>query len=109
MDETPGMKGTGAEVRYSPLATVVAWGELDVSTVPRLQSAIDSALESHGSRPVEVDLGGVTFIDSSGLGVLVAGLKQAQELGGTLVVRGLQPAPRKVFEITGLLELFQID
>ena len=109
MEDTENTVSTGAEVRYTPDPVVVAWGELDVATVPVLESALDSVLNLHGGRAVEVDLSGVSFIDSSGLGVLVTGLKRAQEHGGTLIVRGLQPSPRKVFEITGLLELFQTD
>lgn len=109
MDETAGPVATGADVRYLPTPTVVAWGELDVATVPDLEVALHQVLESDGSGTVEIDLGGVTFIDSSGLGVLVAALKQSQALGGRLVVRNLQAAPRKVFEVTGLLELFQAE
>ncbi|MEP6622859.1 MAG: STAS domain-containing protein [Acidimicrobiia bacterium] len=107
MDETSGPVGTGTEVRYLPTPTVVAWGELDVATVPGLEHALARLLESDGTGTIEIDLNGVTFIDSSGLGVLVAALKQSHGLGGQLVVRGLQPAPRKVFEVTGLLDLFQ--
>ena len=109
MDETSGLVDTGAEVRSSPSPSVIAWGEIDVSTVARLEAALEAAIETGGSGVVVVDLTEVTFIDSSGLGALVAGLKQAQQRGGTLVVRGIQGAPRKVFEITGLLDVFQAD
>ncbi len=107
MDETSSPVATGAEVRHLPTPTVVAWGELDVATVPDLEAALKQVLETDGAGTIEVDLGGVSFIDSSGLGALVAALKQSQALGGQLVIRGLQPAPRKVFEVTGLLDLFQ--
>ena len=52
----------------------------------------------------------MTFIDSSGLGVLVGALKRVRERDRCdLVLTGLQGPPRRVFEITGLTELFSIE
>jgi anti-sigma B factor antagonist len=52
----------------------------------------------------------VTFIDSSGLGVLVGVLKRVNETGddGAFEIRGLTGPVRKVFEITGLHEIFDV-
>ncbi len=89
--------------------TVVCHGEIDVATVPELDRVLRTLIEGHTGTTVRVDMAGVTFIDSSGLGVLVSALKRAREDQGTIVVDHIDGAPRKVFEITGLLEPFGIS
>jgi anti-sigma B factor antagonist len=87
---------------------IVARGEIDVATSPILRSELASAL---ATRPEEVtlDLRGVTFVDSSGLGVLVGALKRLRESGGQrFSVVGVQDPVRKVFDITGLTALFEL-
>jgi anti-sigma B factor antagonist len=87
-----------------PVVTVR--GEIDVATSPRLRTEL-SALLGRGATEITLDFSGVTFVDSSGLGVLVGALKRLRDGGGTddaraLRIVGVQPAVRKVFEITGL-------
>jgi len=55
-----------------------------------------------------VDLLGVTFLDSTALGVLVGALKRCREAGGDLRLVIAEPRILKVFEITGLTEVFTI-
>jgi anti-sigma B factor antagonist len=63
-----------------------------------------------GARTIVLDLGAMSFIDSSGLGVLVGVLKRLKDQqGDTIVLRDLQEPVRRVFEITGLTELFRIE
>jgi anti-sigma B factor antagonist len=85
-----------------------ASGEIDVATSPELRRALHQLVDRQGS--IVVDLGDVSFIDSSGLGVLVGTLKRLREHDphGTLVLEGLQDPVRKVFDITGLTDLFAI-
>jgi anti-sigma B factor antagonist len=85
---------------------VAVRGEIDVATSPRLRTEL-SALLGRGATEVTLDFAGVTFVDSSGLGVLVGALKRLREGAGsddarTLRIVGAQDAVRKVFEITGL-------
>jgi anti-sigma B factor antagonist len=84
-------------------------GEIDVATSPELRRELHQVADRQPSRLV-LDLGDVTFIDSSGLGVLVGALKRLREegRGDVLVLEGLQEPVRKVFDITGLTELFAI-
>ena len=87
---------------------IVVRGEIDVATSPSLRSELASVL---ALRPEEVtlDLRDVTFVDSSGLGVLVGALKRLRETGGErFSVVGAQHPVRKVFEITGLTALFEL-
>ena len=77
-------------------------GELDVETVARARQAIHDAIDASPGGTVVVSLEGLTFIDSSGLGLLVGAVKRARGLGGDLA---LLPPPERLwraFTVTGL-------
>ncbi len=82
-------------------------GEVDVSTAPRLRQELVE-LAAAGNERVVVDLGLVEFLDSTGLGILVSGLKRFRTMGGDLLLVCTQPRVLKVFEITGLTRVFSI-
>jgi anti-sigma B factor antagonist len=84
-------------------------GEIDVATSPELRRELHQLADREPARLV-LDLHAVTFIDPSGLGVLVGALKRLREedRGDILILEGLQEPVRKVFDITGLTELFTI-
>jgi anti-sigma B factor antagonist len=91
------------EVSGDPKAPVVeVRGELDVATSPQLRNELN-ALVARGARNITIEFGEVSFVDSSGLGVLVGTYKRLREEGGgTIRIVGAQASVRKVFEITGL-------
>jgi anti-sigma B factor antagonist len=89
---------TGADDRWS-VARVA--GELDVATSPRLRELLVTAL-TEGRRHLVLDLTGVQFLDSTGLGVIVGLLKRARTLGGDLRIVCPNGSVRRVFEITAL-------
>lgn len=76
-------------------------GEVDVFTAPTLRNEIADLLDG-GSANLVIDLGGVTFMDSTGLGILVGTQKRLRVGGGRLVVVVTQENLRKVLTITGL-------
>ena len=82
-------------------------GEVDVYTAPALRDRITDLLDA-GQHQLVVDLGGVEFLDSTGLGVLVAGLNRTREVGGTLSLVCPQERVLKLFRITGLDEVFTV-
>src|SRR6187549_1195243 len=82
-------------------------GEIDVATAPRLREQLIE-LVTDGHVRLIVDLDAVDFIDSTGLGVLVGALKRARTNGGELRVVCSHSRIVKVFEITGLDEVFAI-
>ncbi|MGH9089447.1 MAG: STAS domain-containing protein [Acidimicrobiales bacterium] len=86
---------------------VSAAGEIDVATAPPLRDRLQ-ALTASGKSTVVVDLLGVTFLDSTALGVLVGALKRCRESGGDLPLVITEPRILKVFEITGLTDVFPI-
>ena len=90
-----------------PWTVVSVRGELDLASAPALRDALEAGLQ--GDRPrVAIDLTEVSFMDSSTLGVLVAGLKSAQERDGDLRLVGVQGSPAKVIALTGLDDAFPI-
>jgi anti-sigma B factor antagonist len=82
-------------------------GEVDVYTAPRLREKLVE-LVSEGKYKIVVDLEGVDFLDSTGLGVLVGGLKRLRSHDGDLTLVCTQHRILKVFEITGLTKVFSI-
>ena len=91
------------EVSGEPASPVVAVrGEIDVATSPQLRNDLNT-LVARGARHITLDFSGVSFVDSSGLGVLVGTYKRLREdQDGSVRIVGAQPSVRKVFEITGL-------
>jgi anti-sigma B factor antagonist len=82
-------------------------GELDVSTVQRLRERL-AELIADGHFHLIVDLLGVDFLDSTGLGVLVGGLKRVHPHDGSFQLVCTQERILKVFRITGLINVFSI-
>ena len=82
-------------------------GEVDVYTAPKFRERLIE-LVGEGKHHIVVDLEGVDFLDSTGLGVLVGGLKRVRSHNGDLVLVCTQSRILKVFEITGLTKVFSI-
>lgn len=82
-------------------------GEIDVYTAPRLRQALIDLIEA-GSSDILVDMSRVDFLDSTGLGVLVGGLKRVKAKDGSLEIVATQDKILKIFEITGLSKVFPI-
>ena len=77
-------------------------GELDLYTAPALRDRV-LAVAAEGQRRLVIDLSGVPFMDSSGLGVIVACLKRLRESGGDLaLVTAPGSPPSKLLSLTGL-------
>lgn len=89
------------------MATVRVIGDLDTHTAPRLRATF-VGLVADGIRQVTVDLGETSFMDSTGLSVLVGGLKRLREHGGDMVVRSPSRATVRLFEMTGLDAVFTV-
>jgi len=82
-------------------------GEVDLATSPELDVAIIGALES-GTQSLVIDLSDVSFMDSSGLGVIVRGLKRCREADKDLDLVISNERVLKVFGITGLDQVIPI-
>jgi anti-sigma B factor antagonist len=82
-------------------------GEIDVYTAPLVREKLDEQIQG-GRTGLIVDLTDVTFLDSTGLGVLVGRLKLARTRGGSMRLVGKDDRVLKVFSITGLDKVFEI-
>jgi anti-sigma B factor antagonist len=79
-------------------------GELDAATANDLEAALAAGVP--GGTMVELDLGGVGFIDSSGLRALLVSQQTAEQTGGSLVLVATTPAVDRLLELTGLNDAF---
>ncbi|GAA1111851.1 MULTISPECIES: STAS domain-containing protein [Nocardiopsis] len=86
---------------------VVVEGEIDVYTAPRLRELLID-LVNKGNFHLVVNMEKVEFLDSTGLGVLVGGLKRVRAHDGTLDLVCTQERILKIFRITGLTKVFGI-
>src|ERR1051325_7181054 len=89
------------------VAVIALGGEVDVYTSPRVQEEIVNLLNG-GTHKLIVDLTGVEYLDSTGLGVLIGGLKRARERDGDLKLICDNVRILRIFEITGLTKIFDI-
>ena len=89
-------------------ATVSPVGEVDLSSVELLATALPESIEG-GAVLVTVDLDGVTYLDSAGLGALVGASKRLKAVGGSLALHCRQPRLLRLLTITGLDKVFTVD
>ena len=83
-------------------------GEVDAYSAHQLRACLDEVADTP-QRRIVVDVKDVGFIDSSGVGVLVASVKRLRQDGRALVVRGPTRQITKLLEITGLRQLVVVD
>ena len=89
-------------------AVIAVEGELDAYTSHQRRACL-AELDGEGVTHIAVDLSGLTFVDSSGLGVLMGAGRRARDQGGELVLREVSPQIRRVLDVTGLSDLLPGD
>jgi anti-sigma B factor antagonist len=82
-------------------------GEIDLHVCPRIVRSL-AGVTAKRPKHIVVDLTEVTFVDSSGLAVLINGMQDVQQYGGKFAIVGLQENVRPIFEIARLDQVFQI-
>ena len=92
---------------FDGYAVIALCGELDLCDTSDVASHLIAAVAAYGPSII-VDLAGLKFIDSCGLGVLVRVLKQTRESEGDLSLAAPQQQVRRVLEITGLIDVFSV-
>ena len=92
---------------FDGYAVVALFGELDLLDTPDVASHLIAAVAAYGPSII-VDLAGLRFIDSCGLGVLVRVLRWTRESGGDLSLAAPRRQVRQVLGITGLIDVFSV-
>jgi anti-anti-sigma factor len=83
--------------------SILVRGEVDMATAPQLAATIDDTI-AKGAHVIIVRLDHVSFIDSAGLGTLLAGADRCAANGGQLSVEGATPVVERILKVAGLTE-----
>lgn len=94
--------------RRDDVALVVAVGELDIATAPRLLDAVQRTNDAGGTAPVVLDLAGVGFIDSSGLRALLDAERATREAGRAFAIGRPSEGVRRVLELVDLIDQMSV-
>jgi anti-sigma B factor antagonist len=92
--------------RHGPRARLTVAGELDLATAGVLREAAAAQLRSGELRELVLDLGGVTFLDSSGLGALLQVRGDLLSAGSSLAIDAVASGTARIIAIAGLAETF---
>ncbi len=82
--------------------------EIDDCNVQKIRRRADYEIERYMPRKVIFDFDSVTFMDSSGIGLIIGRYKFTNMLGGKLEVANLTQNVRKIFEMSGILKLIPV-
>jgi anti-anti-sigma factor len=96
---------TSTQTRPDGGCTITVNGEVDIATVEEFLDAAEECI-SGGSKAIVIDLGGVEFIDSSGLGALVRIRNRARQHGADVTLAHVPAPVHRVLEVSGLLDAF---
>lgn len=98
-----------AYTTHNRVLTVSLTGDIDHHRVKGLVEELELEIDEVLPRQLIVDCGGLTFMDSSGIAVLLRLWRRMQELSGTIRVTGLPPQPARVLRAAGLQKLIPMD
>ena len=84
-------------------------GEIDHHNAPSLRSDIDLAAEKHHPEELILDFGEVTFMDSSGIGLVMGRYKAVRTFGGKVIIRNAPAQIKKVMRLAGMDRLAEIE
>jgi len=84
-------------------------GELDHHTAEKLRKQAESAIKKYNIQHIILNLGGLSFMDSSGLGVILGRYKQIKEKKGEMVVCAISPTIKRLFEMSGLFKIIKLE
>lgn len=83
--------------------------EIDHYTSEKIRKRADYEIQVHIPKKVIVDFSNVTFMDSSGIGMLIGRYKLVSMIGGKMSMINVKPTIKKVFEMSGVLKLIPIE
>lgn len=95
------------ETRNGDITVVELFGKIDASNTPGIESKLVEKIRG-GQKYLAVDFGGVTYLASSGLRMLLVVVRLINELEGKLILSRLDQTMKDTLEITGFLPYFQL-
>lgn len=107
-DAPPPDQARGLQLTHPALSLLRAAGEIDSYSGETFREAVSAAV-ADGAPVVHVDLAEVTYLDSAGLGVLAGAHSLLAQEGRQLVILNPRDAVYRVFEMTGLVRVLEID
>jgi stage II sporulation protein AA (anti-sigma F factor antagonist) len=84
-------------------------GELDHHTADELREKATYAIERNEIRHIVLNLEDLSFMDSSGLGVIIGRYKQIKQVHGEMVVCAISPAIQRLFDMSGLFKILKLE
>lgn len=84
-------------------------GELDHHTADELRTRIERMLADGHVKHIVLNLELLSFMDSSGLGVILGRYKQVKAIGGEMVVCAISPSVKRLFEMSGLFKIIRLE
>ena len=94
--------------KYEHTLVVSLKGDIDHHTAEIIKTAILKKTMSCPCRNIVFDLSGVSFMDSSGIGMIIGRYKEAEMLGGQVYAMGISPKLKSIFEISGLHKIIKV-
>lgn len=89
------------------ILTVALCGELDHHSSEELRDKIDKSFERSGCKHMVFDFSQVTFMDSSGIGMMIGRYKNTEKRGGFLSVAGMNNDLQRIYQISGLAKIIK--
>ena len=90
---------------HQGVVTAHLYGEIDHHIAPKLRSEIDTKCESYRPSKLVLDFGRVSFMDSSGIGLIMGRYRMISLIGGTLEIVHIPPQLKKIFVLSGMENL----
>jgi len=84
-------------------------GELDHHTADELRQQATEAIESRDIRHIVLNLEQLSFMDSSGLGVILGRYKHIKQRQGEMIVCAISPAVKRLFDMSGLFKIIRLE
>lgn len=91
------------------VVTAFLSGEIDHHSAAEMREKIDSAIETNMPSLLVLDFGGVSFMDSSGIGLVMGRYRNLQNSGAKLQITGASPQISKVMQLAGINRLAKLD
>ncbi len=94
--------------RKGSAVTAFITGELDHFSAQQVRRELDALIAQPGVKTLILDFGEMTFMDSSGIGVILGRYREMRSRGGSVCVRNMNAQVDKVFTLSGLRQVIQI-